>query len=142
MKLTSAVLTTLRGADNDLEDWEHAWCMFHFVSPKYPGSPLWRLHYELDGSSHIPPIKLKSMRYGPSADDWDLTWETCEEEFAGYFWNHIEDQLHREEARRYSVPGSWVEEKDSQVRDIHEEDSQDCYFEMVGSWGGPDGRLN
>ena len=54
------------------------------------------------------------MRYGPSADDWDLTWETCEEEFAGYFWNHIEEQLHREEAWRYGVPGSWVEEEEEE----------------------------
>jgi len=70
------------------------------------------------------------MRYGPSADDWDLTWETCEEEFTGYFWNHIEGKLRREEARRYSVPGSWFEEEDSQELDLY---SQNWYFETIDS---------
>lgn len=46
---------------------------------------------------------LVSIKYGPRPEDWDFTWDLLVEEFAGEFWEMLENQpLH--------IPGAWVDD--------------------------------
>ena len=46
---------------------------------------------------------LVSIKDGPRPEDWDFTWDLLVEEFAGEFWEMLENQpLH--------IPGAWVDD--------------------------------
>ncbi|KFG86363.1 hypothetical protein MANI_000165 [Metarhizium anisopliae] len=50
-----------------------------------------------------PNPYLVSIKYGPRPEDWDFTWDLLVEEFAGEFWEMLENQpLH--------IPGAWVDD--------------------------------
>ncbi|WYZ37626.1 hypothetical protein EsH8_II_001132 [Colletotrichum jinshuiense] len=53
----------------------------------------------------LPDLRLTSFTYGPQPQDWKLIWDLEAEEYAGEFWEHIENPpLH--------VPGEWVDDDD------------------------------
>lgn len=45
---------------------------------------------------------LVSISYGPTPEDWTFLWDDLVEEFAGEFWQMIEDGY-------YKIPGAWVD---------------------------------
>lgn len=45
---------------------------------------------------------LVSMKYGSKPEDWDIIWDDVVEEFAGEFWDMLENQMPR-------IPGAWEE---------------------------------
>ncbi|KAF6840010.1 hypothetical protein CMUS01_04059 [Colletotrichum musicola] len=47
--------------------------------------------------------RLVSFTYGPRPEDWELVWDPAAEEFAGDFWNLVED-------RPLPMPGAWEED--------------------------------
>ncbi|KAI1461783.1 hypothetical protein F4805DRAFT_413339 [Annulohypoxylon moriforme] len=52
---------------------------------------LWEGHYT-----------LISFRFGPNVDDWNIFWSEPTDEFAGEFWDMVENPIPR-------IPGSWYE---------------------------------
>lgn len=62
------------------------WCTLD-IGPKSDG-------YPLSGP------RLVSFTYGPEPEDWELIWDPDTEEFAGDFWELVED-------RPLPVPGAW-----------------------------------
>ncbi|KAI3552053.1 hypothetical protein CSPX01_00729 [Colletotrichum filicis] len=51
-------------------------------------------------------MRLVSFAYGPEAEDWNLVWSLEAEEYAGEFWDLIENPpLH--------IPGGWVDDDSS-----------------------------
>ncbi|KAK1500445.1 hypothetical protein CABS01_10169 [Colletotrichum abscissum] len=50
-----------------------------------------------------PGLRLVSFTYGPEPGDWNLVWSLEAEEYAGEFWDLIENPPLR-------VPGAWVDE--------------------------------
>lgn len=51
---------------------------------------------------YVRYYNLISLRIGPNVDDWSMIWGEPTDEFAGDFWNLIEDPVLR-------IPGSWYE---------------------------------
>lgn len=49
-----------------------------------------------------PGPKIRSIRYGPEVSDWSLEWDLDAEEFAGEFWELVENPPLR-------IPGAWVD---------------------------------
>lgn len=54
----------------------------------------------------IGHIKLESFTYGPKPTDWSYVWDYPTENFSGEFWEMIDNVS-------LKVPGSWVEDSDS-----------------------------
>lgn len=54
----------------------------------------------------IGQIKLESFTYGPKPTDWSYVWDYPTENFSGEFWEMIDNMS-------LKVPGSWVEDSDS-----------------------------
>lgn len=47
--------------------------------------------------------KLKAIKYGADPEDWSLVWDEEVEEFAGEFWDMLDNEMPR-------VPGAWVDD--------------------------------
>ncbi|KXH42053.1 hypothetical protein CNYM01_08403 [Colletotrichum nymphaeae SA-01] len=62
-----------------------------------------RLILEYDESSYGTGMRLVSFTYGREPGDWDLIWSLEAEEYAGEFWDLIENPPLR-------IPGAWVDE--------------------------------
>ncbi|KAF2229735.1 hypothetical protein EV356DRAFT_371619 [Viridothelium virens] len=62
--------------------------------------------------AEIPPLRLANFTYGPRPEDWELQFESCEEEWIGTFWSLIERQedIGRLASSTPPTPGGWVEE--------------------------------
>ncbi|KAH6999568.1 hypothetical protein EDB80DRAFT_724903 [Ilyonectria destructans] len=54
----------------------------------------------------IGHFKLESFTYGPKPTDWSYVWDYPTENFSGEFWEMIDNMS-------LKVPGSWVEDSDS-----------------------------
>ncbi|KAH6977394.1 hypothetical protein BKA56DRAFT_588231 [Ilyonectria sp. MPI-CAGE-AT-0026] len=54
----------------------------------------------------IDHIKLENFTYGPKPTDWSYVWDYPTENFSGEFWDMIDNMA-------LKVPGSWVEDSDS-----------------------------
>lgn len=48
-------------------------------------------------------MRLASFKYGPRPEDWHLIWGVDSDEFAGEFWDLIENPPLR-------IPGGWVDD--------------------------------
>ncbi|OAQ66837.1 ankyrin repeats (many copies) domain-containing protein [Pochonia chlamydosporia 170] len=52
---------------------------------------------------------LVSISYGPTPEDWTFLWDDLVEEFAGEFWQMIEDGYYKIEDGCSKIPGAWVD---------------------------------
>lgn len=72
----------------------------------YTSKP-WLMDRRWSSSESRPEVwasgpKLASFTYGPRPEDWNFVWDHATEEFAGNFWELIEDMPP-------PVPGGWVD---------------------------------
>ncbi|KAK0376692.1 hypothetical protein CLIM01_05960 [Colletotrichum limetticola] len=66
-----------------------------------------RLITWFEGMGYEPSVRLVSFTYGPEPGDWNLVWSLEAEEYAGEFWDLIENPpLH--------IPGGWVDDDSSE----------------------------
>ncbi|KAI1095082.1 hypothetical protein F5B19DRAFT_443289 [Rostrohypoxylon terebratum] len=66
-----------------------------------------KVHYsktriQIPDNPYVRYYGLVSLRIGPNVEDWGMIWGEPTDEFAGDFWNIVEDPVLR-------IPGSWYE---------------------------------
>ncbi|KAL6411533.1 Ankyrin repeat-containing domain protein [Ilyonectria robusta] len=68
----------------------------------------------------IGHIKLENFTYGPKPTDWSYVWDYPTENFSGEFWEMIDNMA-------LKIPGSWVEDSDSDESSSFDSDEWAIY---------------
>ncbi|KAI0890754.1 uncharacterized protein GGS22DRAFT_151742 [Annulohypoxylon maeteangense] len=61
-----------------------------------------RKNLDMSEFSWLGYLRLISFQFGPDVDDWKVLWNEPTDEFAGDFWNMVEDPI-------LSIPGAWYD---------------------------------
>ena len=72
-----------------------------------------RPYRRIDYVGEVPPMRLANFTYGARPEDWELRFESSEEEWIGTFWDMAEreENLSQPQSNSPSIPGGWVEEE-------------------------------
>lgn len=83
------------------------------IPPCWPRAKRWDYY-------QIAHIQLESFTYGPKPTDWSYVWDYPTENFSGEFWDMIDNMS-------LKVPGSWVEDSDSDELSSDDSDEWTIY---------------